>query len=58
LGERDVSAGFRIAMQIRTANLQGVEQRRHESKIRVFNLVTGIILGLVIAGLSVLLFGG
>ncbi len=57
LGQRDVGAGFRIAMQNRITELQAAEQRMHESKIRAWNLVTGIIIGLVIAGLSVLLFG-
>ena len=57
LGQRDVGAGFRIAMQNRITDLQAAEQRGHESKIRAWNLVTGIIIGLVIAGLSVLMFG-
>ena len=50
LGQRDIGAGFRIA------DLQSAEQRKHESKIRAWNLVTGIVIGLVIAGLSALLF--
>jgi hypothetical protein len=57
LGQRDVGADFRIAMQNRIAHLQLIEQRQHESKIRAWNLVTGIIIGLAIAGLSILLFG-
>ena len=34
-----------------------IEQRGYESKIRAWNIVTGIIIGLVIAGLAKLLFG-
>jgi len=61
LGDRDISAGFRLAMQNRIKDLENAEakteQRKHESKIRAWNLVTGILIGLVIAGLAKWLFG-
>lgn len=61
LGNRDISAGFRLALQNRIKELEGIEtkteQRRHESKIRAWNLVTGILIGLVISGLAKWLFG-
>ncbi len=46
-------------MKTQIAKLEQVEQvehRKHESKIRAWNLVTGLILGLVIAGVSAWLF--
>ncbi len=57
LGNQDLNAGFRIALHNRIADLEKGEDRRHESKVRAWNLVTGIIIGLVIAGLAKLLFG-
>ncbi len=61
IGSRDLNAGFRLAMQNRIRNLENTiakkEQRQYESKIRAWNLVTGILIGLVIAGLAKLLFG-
>ena len=60
LGDRDLNAGFRLALRDRIKtleqNVSTQEQREHESKIRALNLVTGIIIGLVIAGLSSWLF--
>ena len=61
LGNRDINAGFRLAMQNRIKELESqenkTEQRQHESKIRAWNLVKGILIGLVIAGLAKWLFG-
>ena len=61
LGNRDINAGFRLAMQNRIEKLESLEtikeQRKHESKIRAWKLVTGIIVALVIAGLAGWLFG-
>lgn len=61
VGNRDIDAGFRLAMQNRIKALEEkeklTEQRVHESKIRGLNLITGILLGLVIAGLGGWLFG-
>ena len=45
--------------KIRESNVKEIElkeARKHESKVRAWNLVTGLILGLVIAGVSALLF--
>ena len=56
LGDRDLNAGYRIALRNRIAVLDKGEDRQHESKVRAWNLVTGIIIGLVIAGLAKLLF--
>ena len=41
----------------RIADLERDEARSHESKIRAWNLVTGILIGLVIYGLGQALFG-
>ena len=61
LGNRDTDAGFRLAMRNRIKELENAEskqeQREHESKIRAWNLVTGILIGLVIAGIAKWLFG-
>jgi hypothetical protein len=56
LGQRDVGSGPRIAIQNRIKNLELNDARAHESKIRAWNLVTGIIVGLVVAGLAAWLF--
>ena len=47
---------FTAVMKTQIAKLEQVEHRKHESKIRAWNLVTGLILGLVIAGVSAWLF--
>jgi hypothetical protein len=61
MGNRDIYAGFRLAMQNRIKEIESseskIEQRQHESKIRAWNLVTGILIGLVIAGIAKWLFG-
>lgn len=57
LGQRDVGAGFRIAILNRIRELDDGDRRRHESKIRAWNLVAGIVVGLLVAGLAKLLFG-
>lgn len=57
LGDRDLNAGYRIAMRNRIAELERDESRSHESKIRAWNLITGILIGLVIYGLGQVLFG-
>jgi len=60
LGNRDTESGFRIAIRNRINQLENEEsiseQRSHESKIRIWNLITGILIGLVIAGLAKVLF--
>lgn len=61
IGNRDLNEGYRIALRNRISELEQnatiTEQRSHESKIRAWNLITGIIIGLVIAGLAKWLFG-
>ena len=57
LGQRDVGAGFRIAILNRIRELDEEERRKHESKIRAWNLVVGIFVGLLVAGLAKLFFG-
>ena len=57
LGQRDVGAGFRIAILNRIRELDETERRKHESKIRAWNLVVGIAVGLLVAGLAKLVFG-
>lgn len=61
LADRDLNAGFRLAMRNKIKELEDTEskeeQRRYESKVRIWNLITGIIIGLVIAGLAEWLFG-
>jgi hypothetical protein len=57
LGSVDIDAGYRLAIKNRIAELEKLEETKHESKIRAWQLVVGIIAALVIAGLTKLLFG-
>ncbi len=57
LGDRDVNAGYRRALQNRIADMEKVDDRKHESKVSARTLVIGAIITLVIAGLGKLLFG-
>lgn len=56
LGERDVNAGFRIAIQNKISDLKLKETKKNECKIRAMNLLLGILIGFVIAGLIGWLF--
>lgn len=56
LGQRDVGAGFRIAILNRIRELDEDARRVHESKIRAWNLVVGVIAGLLLARLAKLFF--
>jgi len=56
LGLRDANAGFRLAIQNQIKDIELQESRKHERKIRAWNLVTGILIGLVVSGLSAWLF--
>ena len=56
LSIRGTNQQFTAVMKTQIAKLEQVEHRKHESKIRAWNLVTGLILGLVIAGVSAWLF--
>jgi len=61
LGNRDLNAGFRLAMRNRTKELKAAaskdEQRTYESRVRAWTLIPGILIGLVIAGLAEWIFG-
>jgi hypothetical protein len=50
LGERDVNAGFRIAIHNKISDLKLKETRKYECKLRAFNLLIGILIGFVITG--------
>ena len=50
LGERDVNAGFRVAMRNWMANMRSKEQR-------AWDIGKGIVIGVVVTGLGVLFFG-
>ena len=56
LGQSDVGAGFRIAIKNKISDFELQDSRRHESKIRALNLVTGVLIGLVVSGLAAWLF--
>jgi len=58
LGLKGVEPKFREVIKNRIRDLELKESRRHESKVRAWNLVTGFILGLAVAGASLLLFRG
>ena len=53
LGQRDVNAGFRLAMQDRIKELELKQQKRHEGKIRAWNtiavLVCGVLIGFIVS---------
>lgn len=57
LGKRDVNAGYRLALQNRIADMEKVDDRKHENKVSARTLVIGAIIALVIAGLAKSLFG-
>lgn len=56
LGQRDVGEGYRIAIRNHIKDIEEKERRRHESKIRAWNLVVVVLVGLLIAALTKLLF--
>jgi len=56
LGEKDISAGYRIAIKNKISDLKLKETKKDECKIRAFNLLIGIIIGFVISGLFGWLF--
>jgi hypothetical protein len=61
LGNRDVNAGWRLAILDRISELEKDDEklceRQHKSKMRGLKLILVIIAGLVIIGLGRLLFG-
>ena len=56
LGLKGINPNFREAIKNKIKELELKEARKHESKIRAWNLVTGLILGLTIAGVATWLF--
>lgn len=48
---------FTAVLKAQIARLEQIESRKHESKVRALNLVTGLVLGLIIAGVSAWAFG-
>ena len=56
LGLRDINSNFRTVIKNKIKDLELKEARKHESKIRAWNLFTGLILGLTIAGVVAWLY--
>ena len=56
LGDRDTNSAWRLGIRNRIGDLQQKEQRKHESYIRSWQLVAGIITALLIAGLAKCLY--
>lgn len=57
LGNKNENTNFRLAIRNRIADLQQKGQRKHESRIRAWQVVVGIIVALAITGLTKLMFG-
>jgi hypothetical protein len=56
MGLHYVNPSFREVIKNKVRELELKESREHESKIRVWNLITGLILGLTISGIAAWLF--
>lgn len=56
LGLRGINPDFRVVIKNKINDLKLKEASKHESRIRAWNLVTGLILGLTIAGIAAWLF--
>lgn len=56
LGLKGINPNFREVIKNKIRDLELKEARKHESKIRAWNLITGLILGLTIAGIAAWLF--
>lgn len=56
LGLKGINPNFREVIKNKIKDLELIEARKHESRIRAWNLVTGLILGLTIAGIAAWLF--
>lgn len=56
LGLKGINADFRAVIKNKIKELELKEARKYESKIRAWNLFTGLILGLTIAGITAWLF--
>ena len=53
---KSINPSFREVIRNKIKDLELKEARKHESKIRAWNLVVGLILGLTIAGVAAWLF--
>jgi hypothetical protein len=56
LGLKGINPIFREVIKNKIKDLELKEARKHESRIRAWSLVTGLILGLTIAGIAAWLF--
>ena len=56
MGLRQVSPEFRNVIKNKIKDLELRETREYESKVRAWNLVTGFVLGLAVAGVSAWMF--
>jgi len=56
MGLRGINPNFREVIKNKIRDLELKDARKHESKIRALNLITGLILGLVISGITAWLF--
>ena len=56
LGMMGINPDFREIIKNKIKDLQIKESRKYESKIRAWNLVTGLILGLTISGIASFIF--
>ena len=56
MGIQGINPNFREVIKNKIKELELKEARKYESRIRAWNLVTGLILGLVIAGIAAWLF--
>jgi len=56
LALKSVNPSFREVIKYKIKDLEQKETRKHESKIRAWNLVTGLILGISIVGVAAWLF--
>ncbi|MEQ8185839.1 hypothetical protein [Marinobacter salarius] len=57
LSVRGMNPNFTAVMKAQIAKLEQKESRRHESRVRALGLVTALLVGLVIAGISAWAFG-
>ncbi len=57
LGDRDINAGYRIALRHRISYLETQEINKASSRLRAMSYVMVIVTGLLVVGLAYLLFG-
>lgn len=56
LGFRDINSNFRAVIKNKIKELELKEVRKYESKVRAWNLITGLIIGLTIASVTAWIF--